>query len=110
MIESITNYREPQDTEAIYLLMPTSQNVDRIIRDFDDGRRQYAKAHLIFIDGLWLYRPGTMSLILTRNKRASTAVPRTSLCIASWTPPRKFPRSLSQLLGYSHFTLLHKAD
>lgn len=53
VIESITNYREAQPTmEAIYLLMPTSQNVDRIIRDFSNGKQQYAAAHLFFIDGM----------------------------------------------------------
>ncbi|CCM01354.1 uncharacterized protein FIBRA_03404 [Fibroporia radiculosa] len=53
LIESITNYREPQPGfEAMYLLMSTSQNVDRIIRDFSDGKQQYAGAHLFFIDGL----------------------------------------------------------
>ncbi|KAH9851922.1 Sec1-like protein [Lenzites betulinus] len=36
----------------MYLLMSTSQNVDRIIRDFSNGRQQYAGAHLFFIDGL----------------------------------------------------------
>ena len=34
----------------MYLLMATSQNVDRIIRDFS-GTQQYAAAHLFFIDG-----------------------------------------------------------
>ncbi|KAH9930294.1 Sec1-like protein [Fomitopsis serialis] len=53
LIESITNYREPQPGfEAMYLLMSTSQNVDRIIRDFSDGNQQYAAANLFFIDGL----------------------------------------------------------
>jgi hypothetical protein len=33
------------------MLMPTSANVDRIIRDFSAGRQQYAGAHLFFIDG-----------------------------------------------------------
>lgn len=52
MIESITNNREAQpEIEAIYLLMPTSQNADRIIKDFT-GKRQYAKAHLFFVDGM----------------------------------------------------------
>ncbi|KAJ7087363.1 Sec1-like snare protein [Mycena belliarum] len=52
LIESITNYRDPQpEFEALYLLMPTSQNVERIIKDFS-GARQYAAAHLFFIDGL----------------------------------------------------------
>lgn len=37
--------------EAMYLVMPTSQNVDRIIRDFSNGQQQYAAAHLFFIDG-----------------------------------------------------------
>lgn len=36
----------------MYLLMPTSHNVNRIIRDFSDGRKQYAAAHLFFVDGL----------------------------------------------------------
>jgi syntaxin-binding protein 1 len=33
------------------MLMPTSTNIDRIIRDFSGGRQQYAAAHLFFIDG-----------------------------------------------------------
>ena len=37
--------------DAIYLLTPTSQNVDRIIADFSNGRRTYKSAHLYFIDG-----------------------------------------------------------
>jgi hypothetical protein len=53
VIESITKYREPQpEFEAVYLLMPTTHNVDRIIRDFSDGTRQYAAAHLFFIEGM----------------------------------------------------------
>jgi syntaxin-binding protein 1 len=36
--------------------MPTSQNVDRIIRDFSHGNQQYAAAHLFFIEGMWLGR------------------------------------------------------
>ncbi|KAJ7638250.1 Sec1-like snare protein [Roridomyces roridus] len=52
LIESITNYRDPQpEFEAMYLLMPTSQNVDRIVKDFS-GVRQYAGAHVFFIEGL----------------------------------------------------------
>jgi syntaxin-binding protein 1 len=53
VIESITSHREAQPgLDAVYLLMPTSANVDRIIRDFSGGRQQYAGAHLFFIDGL----------------------------------------------------------
>jgi len=56
VIESITNNREPQPSfDAVYMLMPTSANVDRIIRDFSGGRPQYAGAHLFFIDGLSLH-------------------------------------------------------
>ncbi|KAF9006050.1 Sec1-like snare protein [Cyathus striatus] len=52
-IENIANNRDVQPGfEAIYLLMPTSQNVDRIIRDFSDGRQHYAGAHLFFVEGL----------------------------------------------------------
>ena len=41
--------------------MPTTQNVDRIIKDFSDGTQQYAAAHLFFVEGmrttpLWLQR------------------------------------------------------
>jgi syntaxin-binding protein 1 len=53
VIESITSNRDPQpEFEAIYLLMSTTQNVDRIIKDFSNGTRQYAVAHLFFIDGM----------------------------------------------------------
>lgn len=53
MIESITNNRDPQPGfEAIYMVMPTTANVDRIIRDFSGGRQQYAAAHLFFIEGM----------------------------------------------------------
>ncbi len=37
--------------DAIYLLTPTSQNVDRIIADFSFGGRTYKSANLFFIDG-----------------------------------------------------------
>ncbi|KAJ3520143.1 hypothetical protein NMY22_g12882 [Coprinellus aureogranulatus] len=51
-IQLITNPRDPQpEFEAMYILMPTSQNVDRVIRDFSN-RQQYMAAHLFFIDGL----------------------------------------------------------
>ncbi|KAG8767035.1 vacuolar sorting protein VPS33/slp1 [Ceratobasidium sp. 428] len=36
----------------MYILMPTSQNVERIIADFSEGRKRYGGAHLFFIDGL----------------------------------------------------------
>lgn len=52
VIESITKHREPQsEFEAMYLLMPTNQNVDRIIRDFSGNTKQYAAGHLFFIEG-----------------------------------------------------------
>ncbi|KDQ61398.1 hypothetical protein JAAARDRAFT_30828 [Jaapia argillacea MUCL 33604] len=53
LIESITSNRDPQPQfEAVYILMSTSQNIDRIIKDYSDGKQQYAVAHLFFIDGL----------------------------------------------------------
>lgn len=52
VIESITSNREPQPGfDAVYMLMPTSANIDRIIRDFSGGKQQYAAAHLFFVDG-----------------------------------------------------------
>ncbi|KAF9240729.1 Sec1-like protein [Melanogaster broomeanus] len=52
LIESISSYREPQQFEAVYMLMPTTQNVDRIIKDFSNDPQQYLGAHLFFIEGL----------------------------------------------------------
>ncbi|CEL61750.1 Protein transport protein sec1 OS=Schizosaccharomyces pombe (strain 972 / ATCC 24843) GN=sec1 PE=3 SV=1 [Rhizoctonia solani AG-1 IB] len=52
LIESINTHRGEQSLEAMYLLMPTTQNVNRIIDDFSQGRKRYGGAHLFFIDGL----------------------------------------------------------
>ncbi|KAH9004485.1 Sec1-like protein [Lactarius hatsudake] len=53
LIESISSNRESQPGfDAVYILMPTSTNIDRIIRDFSGGRQQYAGAHLFFVDAL----------------------------------------------------------
>jgi syntaxin-binding protein 1 len=38
--------------DAIYLLTPTTQNVNRLVADFAQGRRTYRTAHLFFIDGM----------------------------------------------------------
>jgi hypothetical protein len=84
VIESITNHREhQQDMEALYLLMPTTENVDRIIEDFPTaviegprGPRQpkyvdrhtdhwYKAAHVFFIEGMCL-----ASRLLSRNLSA----------------------------------------
>jgi syntaxin-binding protein 1 len=55
VIETINTYRDPQpEFEALYMLMATSQNIERIIKDFT-GTRQYAAAHLFFIDGTSLH-------------------------------------------------------
>lgn len=50
--------------DAIYLLTPTLQNVDRIIADFANGTRTYKSAHVYFIDGAvftaWYLSKGIM--------------------------------------------------
>ena len=55
IVENIESQRAPQSTfEAAYLLCPTSQNVERIIRDLapEQGRApQYAAGHIFFVDG-----------------------------------------------------------
>ncbi|KAK4689862.1 syntaxin-binding protein 1, partial [Tremellales sp. Uapishka_1] len=51
-VEPLHSPRPPMTVDAIYLLTPTSQNVDRIIADFSNGRRTYKAAHLYFIDGI----------------------------------------------------------
>jgi len=62
VIESITTNREPQPGfDAVYMLMPTSANIDRIIRDFSGGQQQYAAAHLFFVDGPSAHLPPSVS-------------------------------------------------
>ncbi len=55
-VDNIELSRAPQSSlEACYLLTPTSQNVDRIIRDLapDAGRQPtYAAGHIFFVDSL----------------------------------------------------------
>lgn len=64
----------------MYLLMPTTQNVDRVIADFSDGREQYLAAHVFFIEGKSSWRLDTCS-------ERHQAYPRT-LSIAWCRPPR----------------------
>lgn len=64
VIESITSRRDPQPQfEAMYLLMSTTQNIDRIIRDFSGGDQQYAAAHLFFVDGEYSWSACLTSVI-----------------------------------------------
>lgn len=55
-VENIESPRDPQTSfEAAYLLCPTSQNVERIIRDLapEQGKApQYAAGHIFFVDAL----------------------------------------------------------
>ncbi|KAH9913550.1 Sec1-like protein [Epithele typhae] len=52
-IESIANHREPQPgLEAMYILMATSQNVERIIKDCSGAQPVYSGVHLFFVDAL----------------------------------------------------------
>ncbi|KAJ9097825.1 hypothetical protein QFC19_006693 [Naganishia cerealis] len=52
-IDPLMSPREPQPTlDAVYLLTPTSQNVQRVLADFAAGRRTYKHVHLYFIDGI----------------------------------------------------------
>jgi hypothetical protein len=111
VIESITNNREAQPGfDAVYMLMPTSANVDRIIRDFSGGRQQYAGAHLFFIDG-----PSTFSVLSVpfdprrlihglflrprnKNRLARGAFPTTHIFARGTIPPQP-AGPLCQLLG-----------
>ncbi|KAN0061373.1 syntaxin binding protein 1 [Thecaphora frezii] len=55
-VDNIELSRAPQSSvEAAYLLCPTSQNVDRIIRDLAPGNGKpptYAAGHIFFVDNL----------------------------------------------------------
>jgi hypothetical protein len=54
--------------------MPTSHNVERIIRDFSNGRQQYAAAHLFFIEGI--------ASVLKSDSRGSSLAERAVSTIA----------------------------
>ncbi|KAI5117142.1 hypothetical protein M0805_008261 [Coniferiporia weirii] len=43
-------YEAQPDQEAIYMLMPTTQNIERIINEFANGQRQFRRVHLFFVD------------------------------------------------------------
>ncbi|PAV20211.1 Sec1-like snare [Pyrrhoderma noxium] len=45
-------YEAQPDQEAMYLLMPTTRNVERIINEFSNGHRQFKRVHLFFVDAL----------------------------------------------------------
>lgn len=38
--------------------MPTTQNIERIIKDFSDSEQQYVGAHLFFIEGAFTWSLG----------------------------------------------------
>lgn len=47
--------------EALYILTPTAQNVDRVIADFA-GRKTYNSAHVYFTDGERASSDGELTL------------------------------------------------
>ncbi|WVQ84830.1 hypothetical protein IAT38_006987 [Cryptococcus sp. DSM 104549] len=51
-VEPLHSPRPQMSVDAIYLLTPTAQNVDRVLADFQFGRQTYKSAHLYFIDGI----------------------------------------------------------
>jgi syntaxin-binding protein 1 len=52
VIESLQSARRADPSlPVIYLITPTTQNVQRVIADFANGRRGYKEAHIVFIDG-----------------------------------------------------------
>lgn len=46
-------YDAQPDQEAMYILMPTTQNVQRIISEFSNGRKQFKRVHLFFLDCMY---------------------------------------------------------
>jgi hypothetical protein len=64
--------RAPQPTlDAVYLLTPTTQNVQRVLADFEHGRRTYRNVHLYFIDGEYILSGFCASLTLLQAYRTS---------------------------------------
>jgi hypothetical protein len=99
VIESIANNREPQpEYEAMYLLMPTNQNVDRVIRDFSGNTKQYAAGHLFFVEGELLFL--TMILYLSCFFfRSSGTLISTIDVVGSGTSSTGLEGTIHQLLG-----------
>ncbi|TKR81147.1 hypothetical protein L596_015072 [Steinernema carpocapsae] len=51
IVEDISKRREPLHTlEAIYLIAPTKDSVDKLMQDFSSSRNQYKCAHIFFTE------------------------------------------------------------
>jgi syntaxin-binding protein 1 len=71
VIENITRNREPQALDAIYIIMPTTQNVERVISDFTGNRAQYSAAHLYFVERMLLRLFRSRSQLSSKPLRTS---------------------------------------
>lgn len=85
--------------------MPTTQNVDRIIADFSGGRKQYAAAHIFFMEG-------DVKLCLTRLTglliwlfRLIGTIGQSSRQFNRRTLSESLERVISQFLAYVLFLL-----
>lgn len=81
-VEPLMSPREKMSVDAIYLLTPTAQNVERIIADFASGRDTYKSAHLYFVDGEWLllkYRADNAAIDDKLAQRLTDTLPRDKL-------------------------------
>lgn len=50
-LNSDRQFYAQEEEEAMYLLMPTTRNIERIIAEFSNGNRQFRRVHLYFTDG-----------------------------------------------------------
>lgn len=67
IVEDINKRREPLiSLDAIYLLAPTKDSVDRLIADFANGRKQYKCAHVFFTEAC----PDQLFSLLTKSSIA----------------------------------------
>uniref|UniRef100_A0A0N5AZJ2 Syntaxin binding protein 1a n=1 Tax=Syphacia muris TaxID=451379 RepID=A0A0N5AZJ2_9BILA len=67
IVEDINKRREPLvSLEAIYLLAPTKDSVDRLISDFANGHKQYKCAHVFFTEAC----SDRLFALLTKNSIA----------------------------------------
>ena len=74
VIDDISTYREPQPSmDAMYLLMPTTKNIKRLISEYSDGKQQYKQAHLFFIDGMFCFRKDRLTYSIWNYKASSKA-------------------------------------
>lgn len=100
VIDSLQSARQPDPSlPAVYLLLPTTQNVHRLLADFPPPtRRGYKEAHVVFLD----VAPDSLVSLLASGLSTDTLKRVEEVCLNFW--PREDRVFLSRQ-PWSTFTL-----